>query len=1414
MNMNNKKIFLLTFTLSSFLFATDYDDDTFDNYISGQGANDSLSLASTIICYMSNTGASVLTNAGDYKAAIYADECETADASSSGSSGAAAAKPKSANSASTSSSSGTASNTVSAKDVDIMILNSKLASVGATQDVSAWLINDEPYDEDNFEPKYIMYINHKQTAGVSTENPFGNFSMKFQGLTLDNDPAEMPSYFDDYYKGYLARDGQEVTLGRLDATGNTIKFKNYSSTGEDNLVANFSDNGDVSGVYTRFTGAYDVDTDSYVDFFGEFGFSKSKASKTYCTKMTALYKINSWNFNEETGLPDMTVYTPTGTILTDLDNQGWDTEEICYSTDAEKAIRNVWQYGVYNDDGSRYNLTNQAIPIRTIVNVNGEEEEAYGFASYWGVWIDDTFKSYFQSDQKWTPDTGEDSDANTEYTVASKDIIIERTDKSYLALNEIDGLTLSFYANDDWWSTEFKNLGFKGSVDRTDRITFKNSYGILTDYEDGDALKPRSYTMYGTHDGQDTFDFNLSGAKLDKDNLIKLIRDESDNGTPLNFGFELASIPRDWVDRETGYIYMYICSGTSITWSGTPGFNDPIVSGDQECLRLEVRGAKINTTNEDNPTMTLTNGDQILAEFFDSDGNVFGKEFDNQIQEVLEIGNSGPNTPSTLSVKISNILTKFGSVLLDENDPSSEKNIKAGIESFINSSSDFTFFAAMEFINLFDSDDNRFNKISGNFSIDSSPPIALTVDDTVADEGGATMLNSFAVSLSEAATASVSFDYTISTSDTAEDADYSGLSNGTVTLSPGTTSYSIPFTLVDDTDAEEKELLTLNISNLVAESSDNVVLTRTAASAVILDDDSNTVVFNEYEGSYNAATQTFSFDKGLTFEPNFTSTTLTSPITFTVTQWLNTMKKTWDAGTEYENIEIRELGVWSNDTQQYYNIQKNSFENPTSNSSTNGIITETRTQIKASELPANLYCIQGCLIGSKIIDHYTDVKSQYETAAYVSNASPTPLADVGPYIKSQVTETITFDAGTEWEWTETRTYARGEWADGIIEDDVIVYAKANDGSGVTDPDGNPIRLGVDLSSLGSYPADLIYGANYVRPEGWQEQTAWGVQSGTLVDSSNLERLECDKNADGTYVQTHPEYTAANGKISKKRYCTHKFWDASVMTTYNIRVDTNPQYNLIDSTNNIVTFDPPKALYFEVPDNSTVYGDDAGKKLRLEYHGFGELYGIPGHVVDITKGSDDPNRIIGEYYDGEWNNNYRYVNRIRIPDGSTLTDNTTGSTYKVKALFGEEWLSVEPSAKGTLSYSASIDDVLKEDDIYYEIGPQPIKWCDEADQDEYGDCQTVYLLEWNNSDGAAMSMDASWDNCYEYFFDEILSPYFNGYTTSTADQRAADDFYVEESVRCLYIGDVPSESDIINNGEPSVIHGKVVYTPSS
>ena len=137
-----------------------------------------------------------------------------------------------------------------------------------------------------------------------------------------------------------------------------------------------------------------------------------------------------------------------------------------------------------------------------------------------------------------------------------------------------------------------------------------------------------------------------------------------------------------------------------------------------------------------------------------------------------------------------------------------------------------------------------------------------------------------------------------------------------------------------------------------------------------------------------------------------------------------------------------------------------------------------------------------------------------------------------------------------------------------------------------------------------------------------------------------------------------------------------------------------------------------------------------------------------------------------------------------------------------------------SAKGTLSYSASINDVLKEEDIWYEIGPRPMKWCDAADQDEYGDCQTVYTLEWTDQNGVDMTMDASWANCYEHYFDETKSPYFNGYTYSTAEQRAADEYYVESAERCLFIGSVPEESEIINNGEPSVIHGKVVYTPSS
>ena len=40
-----------------------------------------------------------------------------------------------------------------------------------------------------------------------------------------------------------------------------------------------------------------------------------------------------------------------------------------------------------------------------------------------------------------------------------------------------------------------------------------------------------------------------------------------------------------------------------------------------------------------------------------------------------------------------------------------------------------------------------------------------------------------------------------------------------------------------------------------------------------------------------------------------------------------------------------------------------------------------------------------------------------------------------------------------------------------------------------------------------------------------------------------------------------------------------------------------------------------------------------------------------------------------------------------------------------------------------------------------------------------------------------------------------------------------DWYKEDLERCQTVGNVPNEDSLLNNGEPSVIHGKVVFDPT-
>ena len=1374
--ISTKNSFLIVILSSVFLIsAAPYDDDTFDNYISGQGANDALKDATAILCYMANAGMTDLTNDGTYKANIYGDECVTSNSSSDNS---AAAKPKAASSAATSSSA--TATAATAKDVDEMLVNTTIASAGAKQNSSIWRINDEPFDErkgQDASPKYVLYGKLEQTGGITSSSKFGDMNFFYELATKGNEVSDFPNYFGDY-ANYLSIDGQEMGRGRLQTSANTLKFKAYGGSGEQNVVANFNSNG-LSGVYTKFTGYGNDAPWGALELFGVFGFSKNDSAKSYCTKMLELFKVPDWgNFDNSTGLPVMEAYTPSGALSTQLASEGWDLNEVCYSTAKNDAIKNVWQYGVYTQAGERYELTNQSLPLRATVTVGGVDEEVHAYAGYHGVWVDEYLKSSISSSTQFKKDTGDSSDSSAIYKLVPKDLVIEKTTKSFVALNEINGLTLNFWAGDTHWSDEFNSLGFTTTSTPLDRIVFKNNKAILTDYNNGSSSDSLTYGMYGSHSGS-TYTANLVGGKLDYDNLKKLlVNNSSDPGKPMNFSFELGAIPaNNTMQNRQVNVGIFLCSGASTSFNGAPqDMNKVQIASGQDCfyLRSEV------TLNSDGSVLTIANGNSIEIVYKSSDGTEIGKNISNSKLEVLKVTAAGPQRPARLEVMISDIFNKFSNILSNDNDPNSGVNVIAGMEAFLDLDTTFNFTTYTEGLNLFDFEGNRFDKIKGSFQVTNAPPAVVSVDDYIVAENTATSSQNMNIFLNKAQSSNVTFDYSISASSSAASADYSNLANGTVTIPAGQTTSTISFSVVNDSSVEDTEKVILTLSNPV-----NATLGRSSAVIHITDDDTNTVAYDEYEGSYNSSTGIFSFTKGLVFEPNFSATTLPAPITFTRSEWLAKMKKVRDEGTEYEFTEKRELGVWSNDTQQFYNIQSNSFANPTSASSTNGVITETRSFVDVSALPSALYCLENCPEASKIKAHYDNALGQLGGSPYsgtVSSASPTPYANVGPYLKSNVTETVSYGSGADT-WTETRTYSAGEYFDGIIVDDVISYTKS--GSAVKDSSNNDVKIGTDLSVLLN-PGDSLRGAYFLDNNGNRRESSFGIDTGTLVDASTLASLECDKNASGAYTQSHPEYTSANGKIGKKRYCTEKLWGKDVTTSYRINVRTSSEYTVLDGSNNVVTFDPPKTLYFQVPNDSSTYGADAGKKIPLTYEGFGELQGIPGEVINVATGAE-----LGEYYDGAWNENLKYVQRFSIPDGSTLTDASTGTTYKTKALYGEEWLSRKNSAVGSLSYSASKSDLLQDSDMNWEVKERIIEY-----RDEDGN-----LYSYPNQ--AGQTVQSVFASCLDELFGPN-TPYYDG-MFGDADE--------EDIARCKAIGALPVDSDLINSGKPSVIHGKVVFDPT-
>ena len=127
---------------------------------------------------------------------------------------------------------------------------------------------------------------------------------------------------------------------------------------------------------------------------------------------------------------------------------------------------------------------------------------------------------------------------------------------------------------------------------------------------------------------------------------------------------------------------------------------------------------------------------------------------------------------------------------------------------------------------------------------------------------------------------------------------------------------------------------------------------------------------------------------------------------------------------------------------------------------------------------------------------------------------------------------------------------------------------------------------------------------------------------------------------------------------------------------------------------------PETVELTVPATNVIYNFDdtfAGQKFKLKFEGFGRIHDIPGRVVDTCT---NPPTVLGKYHTGAWSDCYRYVHEFIIPEGTILTNLTTGGgvgNIKVRPLAGDEYLARKP-ANTTGTYTKEASDLPPETNL--------------------------------------------------------------------------------------------------------------------
>jgi len=195
----------------------------------------------------------------------------------------------------------------------------------------------------------------------------------------------------------------------------------------------------------------------------------------------------------------------------------------------------------------------------------------------------------------------------------------------------------------------------------------------------------------------------------------------------------------------------------------------------------------------------------------------------------------------------------------------------------------------------------------------------------------------------------------------------------------------------------------------------------------------------------------------------------------------------------------------------------------------------------------------------------------------------------------------------------------------------------------------------------------------------------GIRSGRLFAVSDLASTQCDS--------------------SPSNYCDNKVFNLDTYYVWETGPNNWNQFAAVkDSSGNYVQFDAPQQYSYTVPQGAR-YGEFAGQNIVLQYGGFGNLWGIPGHCVSAS--NNQPASCD--------TGNARYVPAFAIPGGASVTSN--GHTYLVKWLEREirfarknpvacAALSLPANGAITLPTADDINDPSDSSDSAHYIGTKP------------------------------------------------------------------------------------------------------------